>query len=150
MINKLSNIKKIENFFKQNYLVFFIKNFNLINTNYQLQKKYFKNFNLITFKYTTDFLLNFFQNSIKKIITVTFIKYSTINLIKSVNLKLIKIQFLLILYKFNFYILSIKLNNKIYNFNIFKKNYSLNYYLSKKLFYKFIIVQLKKLIFSSK
>lgn len=134
-------INEIKYIFKTNDLLFLIHNSN--NKKYKeikpIQKLSFKIYKIDKIKTTLFFILQ--KSSINRLLGSALIKNSNTILLYCKIINKIIIKNLL-----NFtYLLSIKFNNKFYFLSTVKKLYSLNYYRTKLLIYKFFNSSIKKL-----
>lgn len=129
---------KIKHIFKTNALLFLIHN---SNNKIFKQIKYIRKLSFKIYKIKTTLLFISQKNSINRLLVSAFIKNSNMIIIycKTTNKTIIKNLL-------NFtHLLSIKFNNKFYFLSIVKKLYSLNYYQTKLLIYKFLNSSIKKL-----
>ena len=149
MITKILKLKKITNFIKNNCFLFFVNDLNKNKIDYLIEKNYMKIFKFKKYKITNNFLLKFFKNSVKKVVLNLFLKNSILSLINynKKKITLFKNFFLFFCKILSLNILFIKLNNKFYSLFIIDIINSFNYYQNKKLIYKFLNINLKKLNF---
>lgn len=140
--DKEYKIQKIQDYIKQDKLLFISTGVNKNSNEWLHVKQNLKKINLNFYKVSNKLAINIIKKSIYKNFktaiqsTVFFLKTPRKNLIRQILLESVKLLL--------FDIIIIKLNKTMYQFIEFKKQYSLNYKSSKLLMFQFGIHFLKK------